>query len=259
MADEPEQARDTTRIRLITIDASITSYAQASDLAVRWAKNAESRYVCVANVHALMEARDSPAFASVINNADLVTPDGTPLVWMMRIKGVINQERVYGPALMLHILEIAARDSIPVGFYGGKPHVLELLVSRVQAAYPGLNVTFSFSPPFREISVRESASIIESINASGARILFVGLGCPKQEIWMADHRGVVCAVMIGVGAAFDFHAGVLPQAPAFMQKIGLEWLYRLLTEPRRLWKRYLYHNPRFLILAIRDLLGLPIG
>lgn len=229
-------------------------------LATRWvsdsAKRCESRYICIANVHTLMEAHDSPEFAKIIHNADLVTPDGMPLVWMMRLKGQKDQQRVYGPTLMLHVLEAAARENIPVGFYGGRPEVLETLASKMLARYAGLNVAYLCSPPFRRLSREEKDEIIGNINLSGTRILFVGLGCPKQEIWMAEHRGKVNAVMLGVGAAFDFHAGVKLQAPTWIQGLGLEWLFRFLTEPRRLWKRYLYHNPRFVILAIVDLLGL---
>ena len=216
----------------------------------------ESRYVCVANVHTVMESYDSVHFKRLINDADLVTPDGMPLVWMMRAKGVKRQERVYGPTLMLKMIELAARENIPVGFYGGAPEVLESLVYRMQARYEGLKVVFSCSPPFRVMSLEEDSAIAQQINRSGARILFVGLGCPKQEYWMANHRGKVEAVMMGVGAAFDFHSGVKPQAPLWMQKVGMEWLFRLLAEPQRLWKRYLYHNPRFMVLAIGELLGL---
>ncbi len=217
--------------------------------------HSESRYICVANVHMVMEAFDSASFRKIVNSADVVTPDGMPLVWMMRLKGQRDQQRVYGPALMLHVLEAASHENIPVGFYGGKPEVLESLVERMQSRYRGLNVAYSFSPPFRAIDQDEDSSIADHINKSGVRILFVGLGCPKQEVWMAEHLGTINAVMIGVGAAFDFHAGVIRQAPAWMQRAGLEWLFRLVTEPRRLWKRYLYYNPRFVLLAIADLLG----
>ena len=221
-----------------------------------WAQAGNSHYVCVANVHVLMEARDSAKFQQAVNHANLVVPDGMPLVWMMRAKGHHRQSRVYGPTLMLHVLEAAARENLPVGFYGSKPEALDALIKRMQARYESLRVVFSCSPPFREMSQEEDLEIIEQINQSGAKILFVGLGCPKQEIWMAEHCGKVRAVMIGVGAAFDFHAGIKPQAPPWMQKFGLEWLFRLFTEPHRLWKRYLYHNPRFLVLAVADLLGL---
>jgi N-acetylglucosaminyldiphosphoundecaprenol N-acetyl-beta-D-mannosaminyltransferase len=234
----------------------IASYPHALAGVISSAKQRESRYICVANVHMLMEAYDSPEFASMVNHADLVVPDGMPLVWMMRLKGQKNQQRVYGPTLMLHVLEAAARENIPVGFYGGRPDVLETLVSKMRTRYAGLNVAYSCSPPFGELSHDEDEEIVKDMYRSGVRILFVGLGCPKQEVWMANHRGRVNAVMIGVGAAFDFHAGVKPQAPVWVQGLGMEWLFRLLTEPRRLWKRYLLHNTRFLVLALADLLGL---
>jgi N-acetylglucosaminyldiphosphoundecaprenol N-acetyl-beta-D-mannosaminyltransferase len=233
-----------------------TSYADATKSILGWASERESRYICVANVHMLMEAHDSPAFREIVNDADLVTPDGMPLVWMMRLKGARHQQRVYGPTLMLHVLEAATRDGISVGFYGSTPPVLESLTRRVRAWYPELNVAYSFSPPFHAMTPEEDAALITHINDSGTRILFVGLGCPRQEVWMAKHCGKVKAVMLGVGAAFDFHAGAKPQAPVLIQKLGLEWLFRLSNEPRRLWRRYLFHNPRFVALAVADLLGL---
>ena len=243
-------------MKVIKTRIDSVSYASARDQIVQWAQTDGMRYICAANVHMLMDAWDSVDFRRLVNASDLIVPDGVPLVWMMRLKGKVNQQRVYGPTLMLHILESAACDGIPVGFYGGTPDVLESLVRRMRTCHKNLKVVYSFSPPFRLLSSEEDLMITDQINQSGVRILFVGLGCPKQEIWMAEHRGKVKAVMIGVGAAFDFHAGIKPQAPAWMQKIALEWLFRLLTEPRRLWKRYLYHNPRFIILAVADLLGL---
>jgi N-acetylglucosaminyldiphosphoundecaprenol N-acetyl-beta-D-mannosaminyltransferase len=178
-----------------------------------------------------------------------------PLVWMMRLKGVRGQQRVYGPTLMLHVLESAAKAGVRVGFYGGTAEVVEQLIKRMQIRYEGLNVAFRCSPPFRDLTPEEDTEIVHKINQSGTRILFVGLGCPRQEVWMAEHRGRIQSVMLGVGAAFDFYAGTKPQAPTWVQASGFEWLFRLLTEPRRLWKRYLYHNPRFVILAIAELLG----
>lgn len=232
------------------------AYSSAVEFILGWLQEKRSRYVCIANVHVLMEAFDSASFGQLVNSADLTVPDGMPLVWLMRLKGVPSQSRVYGPTLMLHVLDAAAREAIPVGFYGSTPGVLDALKERMQSRYPGLDIAFTYSPPFGEMSAEEDARDVEWINSSGTKILFVGLGCPKQEIWMAKHRGRVKAVMLGVGAAFDFHAGVKPQAPAYMQMFGLEWLFRLGTEPRRLWKRYLYHNPRFIVLAVADLLGL---
>jgi N-acetylglucosaminyldiphosphoundecaprenol N-acetyl-beta-D-mannosaminyltransferase len=234
---------------------SIT-YSEATGIIVDWATRKDSRYVCVANVHMLMEAYDSPEFRAIINHADLIVPDGMPLVWMLRLKGERNQPRVYGPTLMLHVLESAAHENVRVGFYGTTPELLDSLTKRMRMRYEGLSIAYSYSPAFGVMSAEEDAAVVKQINQSGARILFVGLGCPKQEIWMAAHRGKVNAVMVGVGAAFDYHAGVKPQAPTWVQQAGLEWLFRLFAEPRRLWKRYLYHNPRFIVLAVADLLGL---
>ena len=240
---------------IVNVNISETNYYLATQHMLAWAGSHESRFVCAANVHMLMEAYDSDPFRNIVNESDLVTPDGMPLVWMMRLKGVRGQPRVYGPILMLQVLDAAAKARIPVGFYGGAPEVLDHLIKRMQARYEGLSVAYSCSPPFRELTIGEDTEVVQKVNQSGARILFVGLGCPRQEIWMAEHRGRIQAVMLGVGAAFDFYAGTKPQAPAWMQALGLEWLFRLLTEPRRLWKRYLYHNPRFVVLAIADLLS----
>lgn len=234
----------------------LVSYAQAIEIILNWSTRRESRIVFAANVHMIMEAYDSAEFRKIVNLADLITPDGMPLVWMMRIKGYSKQQRVYGPTLMLYVLEVATRENIPVGFYGSTPKVLQSLIARMQNKFPDLKVVYSFSPSFDESNQEDDMEIIKQINDTSVRILFVGLGCPKQEKWMAAHRGKVNAVMLGVGAAFDFHAGVKPQAPLWMQNNGLEWLYRLVTEPSRLWRRYLYHNPRFIFLAILDFLGL---
>lgn len=237
-------------VRVASVDYDI-----ASCEAVSLAQAGVSSYICAANVHTVMEAWDSPEFRIVVNSADLVTPDGMPLVWVMRLNGVRNQPRVYGPTLMLHVLEAAAREKIPVGFYGSAPRVLGALLERLGVRFPDLIVGFAHSPPFRPLSPKEDAEIVAQISSSEVRILFVGLGCPKQERWMAEHKGRIQAVMLGVGAAFDFHAGTKPQAPLWVQRIGMEWAYRLVKEPRRLWKRYLHHNPRFVCLALADLLG----
>lgn len=240
---------------LLDIHITQTTYSDATRCILELVTNHAKGYVCVANVHMLMEAHDSKSFQDMVNRADLVVPDGMPLIWLMRLKGQKGQQRVYGPTLMLKLLDAASHENIPVGFYGGTPEVLDILIEKMQLRYPGLNVGYSFSPPFSEMSDEEDEKLVERINGSDAGILFVGLGCPKQEIWMADHREKINAVMIGVGAAFDFNAGAKRQAPVWMQRVGLEWLFRFLTEPRRLWKRYLYHNPRFIVLAFADLMG----
>jgi N-acetylglucosaminyldiphosphoundecaprenol N-acetyl-beta-D-mannosaminyltransferase len=246
--------RDAREARLLAVRVHATSYADAVRRVLEWAERGESRYVCVATVHTVMEAQDDPAFRAVVNAADLVTPDGMPLVWMLRRLGYPDQQRVYGPDLTLHVCEEAARRGVPVGFYGARPDTLDALVRNLRARFPDLRVGYAWSPPFRPLRPDEDERVTAELDASGVRILFVGLGCPKQERWMAEHRGRVRAVMLGVGAAFDFHAGRVRQAPRWMQQAGLEWLFRLCMEPRRLWRRYLYHNPRFLFLAAVQLL-----
>lgn len=232
-----------------------TDYLHAAAAICEWAERRESRYVCIASVNNVMEAHDSQAFQTVMNQADLVTPDGMPLVWSLRLLGHKDATRVYGPDLTPVLLDGAAAAQIPVGFYGGSPEVLAKLIEVVHQRFGKVEVAYSYSPPFRPLSPEEDRQVVDEINESGARILFVGLNTPKQDYWMAAHKGRVQAVMVGVGAAFDFLAGAKPQAPRWMMRHGLEWLFRLATEPRRLWKRYLKHNPRFVVLFALQLLG----
>ena len=186
----------------------------------------------------------------------MVTPDGMPLVWLLRALGVREASRVYGPTLTLHVCEAAAAAGVPVGFYGGTPESLREFEAGLARRFPGLQRRVPHAPPFRELTPEEDARVVERILASGARILFVGLGCPKQERWMAAHKDRLPLVQIGVGAAFDFHSGRVRQAPAWIQNLGMEWAFRLAMEPRRLWRRYLVNNPRFVLLAALQLAGL---
>jgi len=241
---------------VLGININLVNYLDSIICIKAWALAGNSHVVFAANVHMLMEAHDSPDFKKILNQADMITPDGMPLVWILCLKGVKNQTRVYGPTLMLHVLEMAAEEQIPVGFYGANDQTLQKLILRINELFPRLKVAYAFSPPFRPVDKQESAKIAVDISASGARILFVGLGCPKQEKWMTDQQGKIPAVMLGVGAAFDFLAGTKSQAPAWMQAIGLEWFFRFIHEPRRLARRYLYNNPRFILLALADLLGI---
>jgi N-acetylglucosaminyldiphosphoundecaprenol N-acetyl-beta-D-mannosaminyltransferase len=225
-----------------------TAYGRASSDILAWAEAGQSRYVCIASVNNVMVARRDPAFLRLTNEADLVTPDGMPLVWALRWLGVPTARRVRGTDLAVTVLERAAESGVPVGLFGGEPAVLEALVDRIRSRWPGLDVAYSYSPPFQPLTAEEDERILRDISASGARILLVALGCPKQEAWMAARRGKVPAVMVGVGAAFDFLSGAKKQAPQAMQRMGLEWLFRLLTEPRRLWRRYFTQNPVFMAL-----------
>lgn len=214
----------------------------------------EQAYVCMANVHMAMEAHDDASYRNVVNGAAIVAPDGMPLVWALRVLGRRAASRVRGPDLMLALLDQCAETGTPIGFYGGTTETLARLVRRIQGRHPSLSIAYSHAPPFRPAGVREDAKVIHQIRSSGARILFVGLGCPKQEWWMADHNDAAGGVMVGVGAAFDLHAGIIAGAPPWMQAAGLEWLFRLSREPRRLWRRYAYNNPRFVWFFSTELL-----
>jgi N-acetylglucosaminyldiphosphoundecaprenol N-acetyl-beta-D-mannosaminyltransferase len=242
--------------RILGARVDATSYVDAVNRVTAWARLGESRYVCAASMNNIMEAHDSPEFKAIHNAADLVTPDGTPLVWGLRLLGLKHASRVYGPDLTPALLAAAERDDIPVGFYGASQEVLDRLLEVVKARWPKLDVRYALSPPFRPLTDEEDATVVRDINSSGTRILFVGLNTPKQDRWMAAHRGRVDAVMIGVGAAFDFLAGTKPQAPRWLMPLGLEWLFRLITEPGRLWKRYTKHVPRFaVLLTLQVLIG----
>jgi N-acetylglucosaminyldiphosphoundecaprenol N-acetyl-beta-D-mannosaminyltransferase len=236
------------------IDA--TSYEDASQRVVRWAHEGRSAYVCVAATHLVMETYDSAALRGITNRANLVTPDGRPLVWALRALEVDGASQVRGTDLMQHVVQRAAREDVPIGLYGGTPESLEALVRALEFRFPGLQVACRISPPFRPLTQEEDEAVTREIVESGARILFVGIGCPKQERWMFEHRERIPAVMLGVGAAFDFHAGRVRQAPHWMQAAGLEWVFRLMMDPRRLWKRYAKQNPRFAVLFLLQLLGL---
>lgn len=210
-------------------------------------QNAASHFICVTSVHGIILARDDKSFAEILNAADIATPDGMPVVWALRSFGSQEQQRVYGPTLMLHLCESAAKHGHRIYLYGGCPEALPLLAQRLRDRFPALQIAGTHSPPFRALTASEDARIQEEILRSEADLLFVGISTPKQERWMYEHRQSFPGVtMIGVGAAFDFHAGCTPQAPLWMQRSGLEWFFRLTTEPARLWRRYLLVTPRFL-------------
>jgi N-acetylglucosaminyldiphosphoundecaprenol N-acetyl-beta-D-mannosaminyltransferase len=204
-----------------------------------------------------MEAFDSSEFQRVVNGADLVTPDGRPLVWALRSLGIKDATQVRGTDLTTHVVERAARERVPIGLYGGTPELLQRFARTLKSRYPGTRVVCQIAPPFRPLTPEEDERVTQEIVSSGARIVFVGIGCPKQERWMVLHKERIPAVMLGVGAAFDFHTGRVRQAPHWMQVAGLEWVFRLLMDPKRLWKRYAKHNPRFVALFLLELLGFP--
>ena len=229
-------------------------YGEAASRIIRAAKNREHGYVCAANVHMVMEGWDDASFRNIVNGARLVVPDGMPLVWAMRMLGCPGQTRVYGPTLMRHCLDLASRDSVRIGLLGGTEASLLGLIHNINQWYPTVEISYSFSYPFDKVSSDELNRITARIRASETQLLFVGLGCPKQERWMARVTDVLPMILFGVGAAFDFFSGSQPMAPAFLQQVGLEWAYRLVVEPRRLFKRYAKHNPRFVALLFKQLL-----
>lgn len=244
------------RIRVLNLFPDISSPERVVSTVAELVGRGKGGYVCVSTVHMVMESYDDKEFCNKVNSANFVVTDGMPLVWFQKLKGAKDAERVRGNDLMILLLSFAENEKIKVGFYGGMPEVMNKLIGRAKKDFPELKVVYSDSPPFRELTPEEDDKIVENINNSAAQILFVGLGCPRQENWMVEHRERLSAVMLGVGAAFDFYAGDLKEAPRWMGKLGLEWLFRLRQEPRRLWRRYLILNPRFIWLASLQLLRL---
>jgi N-acetylglucosaminyldiphosphoundecaprenol N-acetyl-beta-D-mannosaminyltransferase len=239
---------------ILGLNIHATSYPEVVKQSLNWAQRAESRSVVFATVHMVMEAFDRTEYRLCLDAMDVITPDGMPLVWTLRLMGNRRACRVYGPDCTLMMLQQAANEGIPVGFYGGTEVSLQKLITRLKERHPGLRVAFQWAPPFRDLSAEEDEEVTQMIRESGVRFLFVGLGCPKQEKWIYQHLGRVPAVMFGVGAAFDFLSKTKAQAPRWMMAIGCEWLFRLASEPRRLARRYVKNNPRFVYQVARQLM-----
>lgn len=210
-------------------------------------------YVCVVPASTVVDCSENPRYREVINAAGMATPDGMPVVWFGRAKGAAV-ERTYGPDLMLNVCDFGQKKGYRHYLYGGTTEALSSLELRLKNQFPGIKIVGSMAPPFRELSQDEDAQIVEKINAGAPDILWVGLGSPKQDFWMQAHRDKLnVPVAIGVGAAFDFLSGTKPQAPRWLRGLGLEWLFRLCCEPKRLWRRYLIGNGKFLALVTQDL------
>ena len=222
---------------------------------IRFAESEQSGYVCVANVHTTMMGYFNSKYRSVTNHALLAVPDGMPLVWAMKLLGNPKQDRVRGPTLMRRVCEQSCKHGLKHYLLGGTNETLLALEHYLKTNSPSIKIAGKESPPFRHATDKEKAERIKRINNSGAQILWVGLGAPKQENWMWEHRHEIKPLMIGVGAAFDLLPGVIPEAPAYMQAFGLEWLYRLVKEPKRLWRRYIFNNPLFLILLTAQVIS----
>ena len=241
------------RKKLIGVDINLGTYSDFVDQIIDRACSANhSGYICVANVHMLIEAYQSPAFAEIINGAYLATPDGVPLRWAFKLLHGLDQERIAGMDLLSDLLSAAEKQKVPVAFYGGKSEMLEKAKLYLEKVHPNLHIAHIFSPPFRVLTVEEENEIVQNINDSGARLVFVILGCPKQEKWMASMQNRLQAVMIGIGGALPVLAGVYKRAPGWMQHAGLEWLFRLGQEPKRLFKRYARTNSMFIYLLMKE-------
>ena len=233
---------------------AISDYERVLDWMEAMIASGSRGYMTAAAVNLVMCADEDPRARAAVLGATLAVPDGQPLVWALRALGHAHATRVYGPDLMAHFCARAARSGTRMYLYGGRsPEALRLLEERLRERFAGLQIVGGVSPPFRDLTAAEEARVIEEIDSSGAEVVWVGTGQPKQEKWMADMRGRLSApLLVGVGAAFDFHAGLISQAPRWMQRSGLEWTYRLSREPRRLWRRYARRNPRFIAGFLRQ-------
>ncbi len=247
------------RKKLIALEIVSGAYQEFIDNLIYLAKSNTSSYTCVANVHMLIEAHRDSSFAQVVNGADIVTPDGMPLAKGLKFIYGGKQDRVAGMDLLPDLLKESEQQDLPVYFYGGTQEMLDTTETYCKTNYPGLQIAGLHSPPFRELIAKEKEEIIININESGARFVFVALGCPKQEKWMAAMKGRINACMIGIGGALPVMVGMQKRAPDWMQKSSLEWLYRLCQEPGRLFKRYFQTNSLFIYLFTKEFLKVKLS
>jgi len=235
------------RANVISMDTTIVGLSSAVSSIMDRVNNSRPGYICVSNVHMCMETFDSPKFKHIVNNADMVIPDGRPIYWAQKLLGNKDAQQVRGLDIMNALCEKSDKSELKIGLYGGSSEeVLQTVIAKLKLQYSNIKIAYHYSPPFRPLTAEEDANVVADINNAGVDVLFVGIGCPKQEVWMAEHRSDLNCVMLGVGAAYDFVSGSKKHAPRCLQSIGLEWLFRLCCEPSRLWKRYLIHNPRFI-------------
>lgn len=246
------------RVEILGVPVSIVDSGSAVATVAAWIKSRQQRsspprYVCACDVHSVMRAQDDQRHMRALRQADMIVPDGTPLVWVSRLRGERRIQRVPGPDLLSAICERSLAEGWTHYFYGGAEGVAGKLAERLSQNYPGLNVAGTQCPPFRALTPEEQERDLTRINASGADIVWIGLGCPKQEIWMLEnHERLEGRILIGVGAAFDFHTGRIERAPQWMRNNGLEWLHRLASEPGRLWRRYLLLAPKFVAMSLAE-------
>ena len=240
------------KTKVLGINFAVANMSAAIEAVLGGLNELKGRYICFTNVHATVMANKNPSYMRVQNEAAYVFADGAPIASLVKMSGFKNATRVAGPDFFAEILKRSAKSGVSHFFYGSSPKTLDLLQKNLLRRYPGLKISGMISPPFRRLSAAEDEHFVNQINSSGADILWVGLGAPKQENWMYEHSGRIKPLMIGVGAAFDFHAGTVKRAPRWMQKLSLEWLYRLSQDPLRLFERYLVTNTQFLFLVLRQ-------
>lgn len=244
-------------MNILGVGISVVNQKLVLEIVQRWMNSNNSQYMSVCNVHTVMSCFRDPSLRRAVNGAGVVAPDGMPLVWIGRMQGHAQMGRVYGPDFMLALCRESQKPGYRHFFYGGVPGVPQALADELRRRYPDLQIAGFHSPPFRPLTSTEQQEDISRINATEPHVVWVGLGTPKQDRWVADHVGLIeGAVLIPVGAAFDFITGRLPQAPPWMRDSGLEWLYRFMTEPRRLWRRYLIDNSVFIFRLLEQALGL---
>lgn len=249
--------KDLGKRNVLGVLISAVDYEAAVSNIIKAAKEQRPYAVSALAVHGVMTGVGDSEHRYRLNHLDLVTPDGQPVRWALNLLHSAGlQDRVYGPTLTLKVLQAAARERLPVFFYGSKPEVLEALIKNLQAKFPGLSVAGAEASKFRTTSPAEKQGIAERIRSSGARIVLVGLGCPRQEVFAFEYRETIGVPLLAVGAAFDYHAGLVDEPPIWMQNLGLQWAYRLAQQPRRLWRRYLLLNPTYVGLLLAQLLGL---
>lgn len=239
--------------RVLDFPITALRFEEQIQTILKWAIAKQSKTVCVANVHMLMEAHWNPEFANILRKSDLVTPDGMPLVWMMRHMGARYQDRVAGMDIFLDVCKHAETNNISIFFVGSQKEILAKMRTKLEQEYPNLKIAGMEPLPFRPIKETEDHALIEKINSSGAGVVWVSLGCPKQEKWMIQRKGQIQAVMVGIGGVFPVYAGIHKRAPRLVRDLGLEWLYRWIQEPRRLCRRYATTIPVFICLATRQL------
>ncbi|MEW4209510.1 WecB/TagA/CpsF family glycosyltransferase [Priestia megaterium] len=232
--------------KVISSNITALNFSETVGVVEKWISEEKDDYICICNTHSAVTASQNALFKDSLDNAGICTPDGTPLVWALRLYGYKNQDRVDGPNLMLKLCELSSQKGYRIFLYGGTNDTLDKLERVLKEKYKNVNIVGKYSPPFRPLEETEEKEIARKVNETNPDLVFVSLGCPKQEIWMHNNKDSIKGIMIGVGAAFGFIIGEIKRPPIFFQKMGLEWLFRLVSEPKRLWKRYAYNNPVYI-------------